>query len=109
MNAFVSLIVLFMAQQWIFQKDLITQVIRNTMIARQQTQLKEYFSDQTDPTYVCSDDGYVVLSNPAGLSLYNRKGCLEVQPSKCIFKYMKRDIAGNMALTHLETLTITHS
>jgi hypothetical protein len=57
MNAFVSLIVLFMAQQWIFQKDLITQVIRNTMIARQQTQLKEYFSDQTDPTYVCSDDG----------------------------------------------------
>jgi hypothetical protein len=37
MNTFVGLIVFFMAQQWWFQKDLITYVIRNTMIARQQT------------------------------------------------------------------------
>jgi hypothetical protein len=45
MKTFVGLIVFFVAQQWWFQKDLITLLIRNTMIARQQTQNKGNFCD----------------------------------------------------------------
>ena len=76
------------------------------MIARQQTQLKGYFCDQTDPTYVCSEDGEVLFNNPAGLSLYRRAGCLEVRYQSRIFKYMKEGISENMVLTETMSSSI---
>jgi hypothetical protein len=55
------------------------------MIARQQTQLQGFFSEQNDPMYICAEDGEVIFNNPTALSLFRRAGCLEVRPNIRIF------------------------
>ena len=93
MNLLVGLIIFLVAHHWFTQKDLITYVIKNTMITRQQTQLKGFFGEQNDPMYVCDDkEGGVVFCNPAGLSLFRRAGCLEVRPNIRLFNFKKGEI-----------------
>lgn len=70
MNVLVGLIVLFLGHSYYIQKDLITYAIKNHMIARQQTQLKKFFGDQEDPTFVCNELGTVSFCNPAALKLF---------------------------------------
>lgn len=57
MNAMIGLVLFLLAHYWYLQKDLITFAIKNHMIARQQTQLREFFSEQGDPTIVADEEG----------------------------------------------------
>lgn len=78
MNAMIGLVLFFLAHYWYVQKDMITFAIKNHMIARQQTQLREFFSQQEDPMFVVTDDGELIFSNPASVAMFSRLGFLEI-------------------------------
>ena len=44
------------------------------MIKRQQTQLKNFFYERKDPTFVIDDEGELVLANPAANDLFRLVG-----------------------------------
>ena len=60
------------------------------MICRQQTQFKQFFSNNNDPMFVVSENGELTFSKSAALVLFQRSGSLEVSPTTKIFSFRTR-------------------
>ena len=89
LQLFNGVIMLFCALNWFFQKDLITMCIKNHMIARQQTQLQEFFSLQEDPVFVLDSKGNIIFSNEAAKRMFESQGLKNVDNSAKIFLHFK--------------------
>lgn len=61
------------------------------MIARQQTQLKEFFSVQEDPVFLIDHKGNIVFSNEAARSLFESLGFKEIDKSAKLFTFTTSD------------------
>ena len=81
MNGLMAVVILFSMLTWLVQKDIITVVIKNHLVSRQQTELKEYFGAQEDPICVIAEDGSVAFKNESAEVLFRRAGTPIVDPA----------------------------
>jgi transcriptional regulator with PAS, ATPase and Fis domain len=95
MKAFIGLQLMFIGHTYLVQKDLITYAIKNHMIRRQQTQLKQFFGSVEDPTFILDKSGELIWSNAAASRLYRGSGQLDVQLTSQIYTVSKQDRAGS--------------
>lgn len=82
---FVILNFLLCFHNWLVQKDLITKAINNHMIKRQQTQLKHFLSEDTNPIFVLNEENKLEMNNEKAAEIFGWCGCSEVSLNTRLF------------------------
>ena len=84
-NGFLALMIVMLYNFYLEQRDLITYAIRNRMIARQQSDLLQYFETQESPIIITDNEGKLVFNNSACHNLFGQNGLASIELDAQLF------------------------
>ena len=97
MQSFVGITLLCMFFTWLIQLDLIIQTIKNNISTRQQSELKEFFSENDDPVIITDEKGKVIFFNEVAREMYAKCGVSEINEalSAKVFQKQRANMIEN--------------